>query len=202
MNSFKISLSIAALIVAIATSFETRAATLAFENFAPAGGLTNIPPSNSYVESGFRLTPFTAQSAVFDATAVGDMPGNLTDWFGFAEGNPITLQQISGAPFNLASLIMGPSTATVGSPTTVILAGTLANGGGAVTSTHPGLTTATLATLNWTNLESVLITATNDAGIDNLEVVAIPEPTALVVACSSCSLLAIRRTEFVRRWRR
>lgn len=180
----------------------SQAVTLGFENFASANGLTNIAPINPYVEAGFRLTPFSDQSAVFDAAVSTDMPGNLTDWFGFAEGNPITLEQLSGEPFNLVSLLLGPSTLASSPPITVILAGTVADGGGALTSTHPGLTTATLATLNWTNLESVLITATNDAGIDILEVVPVPEPASLFLAFCCCSPFVLRRSGFVRRCRR
>ena len=84
------------------------AATITFENFAPAGGLVNVNVVAPYTEAGFTLTPSSVQSAVFDSAAAVDFPGDTTDFFGFAEINLITLT--GPAPFILNSLLVGPIT--------------------------------------------------------------------------------------------
>ena len=102
---------------------------ITFENFAPPGGVVNVNPASPYSEAGFRLTPTNAGSAVFDAAAVFDMPGNTTDFFGFAEGNIITLTNVAGVPFNLSSLLLGPTTLAASPSVTITLVGNFAGGG-------------------------------------------------------------------------
>lgn len=141
----------------------SNATTLGFENFAPPGGLININPAMPYTESGYQLTPSSFESAVFDSGAGTTMPGNPTDWFGFAETNAITLTRIAGPPFDLIDFLTGPSTLASAPPIRVTLVGTRA-GGGTLNATFVGLTTATTETLNWTDLANVVITTTDDAG--------------------------------------
>src|SRR5262249_25019124 len=136
------------------------AQVIGFENVAPAGGIVNVSPTTPYNEAGFRLTPLNSSSAVFDSAAASTMNGNPSDWFGFAEGNTITLSSFPFQPFNLNSLLAGPSSIATAPPITMNLVGNLA-GGGTLNASFPALTTATLETLNWTNLSSVTISTTD-----------------------------------------
>jgi hypothetical protein len=58
-------------------------------------------------------------------------------------------------------------------------------GGGTLTDTRTGLTTATLVNLGWTNLASVQFATSSDAGLDNIvvnsAVSAVPEPASLTL---------------------
>jgi hypothetical protein len=152
---------------------------LTFEGVAPPGGGINVTPSAPFVESGFQLTPTTGESAVFDSGLIGDS----TSFFGFAAGNTITLTDTSAPTFSLNSLLLGPS--TLGSfKVDITLVGHI-SGGGTESQTFTGLTTATLETLNWTNLTSVVFTATSDSGLDNISLSdsasAAPEPASVTL---------------------
>jgi hypothetical protein len=159
---------------------------ITFENFAPPGGAVNVNPASPYSEAGFRLTPSNGNSAVFDAAAAVDMPGNTTDFFGFAEGNIITLTNVAGVPFNLSSLLLGRSTLAASPSVTITLVGNFA-GGGSLTSTFSLLTTATPVTLSgFNNLTSVVFSTTDDSGIDNINVTPVnvtpvPEPATMIL---------------------
>ena len=98
------------------------AATITFENVAPAGGLVNVNVVAPYTEGGFTLSPSGVQSAVFDSAAAVDFPGDATDFFGFAEINLITLT--APAPFILNSLLIGPTTASSTPAISMTLLGT------------------------------------------------------------------------------
>jgi hypothetical protein len=167
-----------------------QASLIDFEGFAPAGGLVNISPGSPYTENGFTLTPTNASSAVFDSAAANTMIGNNTDWFGFAESNTpiLTLTSGSGVPFTIHDLLIGPSTIASGTPISMRIVGNL-NGGGTVGATFNGLTTATNAFLNWSNLDSVVFFATDDAALDNIRVT--PEPATL--ALLGIGVLAVMR---------
>jgi hypothetical protein len=184
-----------ALATLIATTPVLRAAspaTLAFEGFAGPGGLVNVSPATPYSEAGYTLASANGSSAVFDATATSDMPGNATSWFGFAESNTITLRHSTGRPFDLIQLLLGPSTIAASSPMSVTLTGTTA-GGGSLSGTHFGLSTATLATPNWKNLTQIVFTASDDAGLDDITVALVPEPAAGLLAVFGAVALYRRR---------
>ena len=164
---------------------------LTFEGFAPAGGGVNVNPAVPYVESGFRLTPSNSLSAVFDSAAAVDFPGNSnSDFFGFIQGNIITLTGPS--PFQLVSVLLGPSS-LAGSPASITLVGNLF-GGGSLNTTFANLTTATPALLDWSNLSSVEFRTTADAAIDNvnLNVVAVGEPMSLLLLSSGIAGVVAR----------
>jgi hypothetical protein len=150
---------------------------LNFERFAPPGGLTNVNPSAPYREQGFTLTPSNADSAVFDAAAFYKFPGDNTSWFGFAADNPITLT--GPAPFDLDSMLIGPSTIGIGTISFAITGHVF--GGGTVTSTFLNLRTATEEVIGFRNLQDAVFFATSDTGIDNIAVAAaVPEPQMYV----------------------
>jgi len=162
-----------------------QAEVITFENFAPPGLLVNVNPASPYNEAGFRLTPTNGNSAVFDAAAAVDMPGNTTDFFGFAENNIITLNNVAGVPFNLSSLLLGRTTLAGGSSVSITLVGNFA-GGGSLTRTFSMLTTATAVTLpDFINLNSVVFSTTDDSGIDNINVTGnvtpVPEPATMIL---------------------
>jgi hypothetical protein len=172
-------LAFAALTVGFVSLPHDAAATIiGFEGVALPAFLENVNPAAPFTESGFTLTPSNGQSAVFDSAASADFPGDLTDWFGFEENNLITLT--GPAPFSLQSVLLGPSTIASAPLTTITMVGNL-NGGGTLVATFAGLTTATLETLNWSNLTSVVFRATDDSGMDNITLEAVPEPTSLVL---------------------
>ncbi len=154
---------------------------ITFENFAPPGSLVNVNPAMPYNEAGFRLTPTNDQSAVFDAAALVDMPGNTTDFFGFDGTNVITLTNVAGVPFSLSSLLLGPLSIAVNPSVSITLVGNFA-GGGSLTRTFSVLTTATpVALSDFTNLTNVVFRTTDDSGIDNINVTAVPEPTTMLL---------------------
>ena len=161
----------------LALGAQAQATTIGFEGFAPAAGLVNISPAVPYSESGFTFTPSNNQSAVFDSAAATDFPGDTTDFFGFQENNIITMTGPSA--FNLDSLLLGQNT-LAGGPTSITVVGNLA-AGGSINATFANLTTATLATLNWSGLSSVEFRGTDDSAIDDIHVAAVPEPASLLL---------------------
>jgi hypothetical protein len=167
-----------------------KADIITFEGAAPTGGVLNVSPATPYKEDGFTFTPSNSSSAVFDAGDLSKFPGDTTSWFGFADGNLITMT--GPAPFNLNSLLIGPSTIGIGTINETITADVF--GGGTLSATFSGLTTATLETLNWKNLTDVKFSVTSDAGMDNLSVSAgsIPEPGSLLLLGTVCAVLALR----------
>jgi len=168
-------------LVAMATPRLASAVVLGFENFAAAGSLVNVSPTTPYTESGFIITPTDTQSAVFDSAATSHMIGDPTDWFGFAETNhPSLMLTASTQTFNLQQLLIGPSTIASVPNISMTITGNVF-GGGSLNATFAGLTTATTETLNWSNLTSVVFTATDDAGLDNINVTPVPEPASIVL---------------------
>ena len=170
---------------------------LDFEGRASTGGLINVNPQAPYVESGFRFSTTNGQSAVFDSAASADMPGNLTDWFGFEELNTVTLAPIdSMKTFNLGSLLAGPSSIGTGSSASLVVTGTAADGG-TLFAAFTLQSAAAPVTLNWMQLVSVRFNSTDDVGIDNVALELIPEPSAcalsLIALGLSASFARVRR---------
>jgi PEP-CTERM motif-containing protein len=168
---------------------------LTFQNFAPAGGLANVSPTSPYMESGFTLTPSNANSAVFSSTdPTASFPGDSTDWFGFAAGNSITLT--GPIPFSLTSLLVGPSSLGSGTISFTIVGNVV--GGGTDMVTFGPLTTATLESVGFTNLQSAVFTTTSDTGIDNVSLTAAPEPASFFLMGTAALLTFGLRRKFVR----
>src|SRR4051794_23069578 len=114
-------------VVCLAGSFAINSdcATISFENYAPVGSLVNVSPESPYTEQGYTVTPANSNSAVFDAAAITQFPGDNSDWFGFAPGNTVTLT--GPVPFNLDTALVGPSTLT-SATATITITGTSVNG--------------------------------------------------------------------------
>jgi len=55
----------------------SKADVVTFEGLAPKGGAVNINPTLPYTEDGFTLTPSDTESAVFDAAAGSQFPGDI-----------------------------------------------------------------------------------------------------------------------------
>ena len=168
------------------------ATVLTFEGFAPAGGLVNVNPTAPYQEAGYTLTPLNSEAAVFDAGASSKFPGDNTSWFGFEGGNTITLT--GPVPFDLNSALLGPSTIGSGIINLTVVGHLF--GGGTVTVSFNGLTTATLEAINFTDLQSATLTSNSDAGMDNVSVTAVPEPSCAWLFGGGLIALA-----GLRRWR-
>ena len=149
------------------TASAAHAVVLSFENFAPAGDRIGINPSSPYDESGFRITPtINGASAVFDSAWTGlKMKGDSTDWFGFGGDNSLVLILTSppSGRFNLNSLLVGPDNLGNQLNVNVTISG-IQFGGGTLSSTFTGLTTAMHVTLNWTDLTSVGILSSSVPG--------------------------------------
>jgi hypothetical protein len=96
---------------------------------------------------------------------MADQTGRRVHWFSLANDRwwELTACEIRKL---FSSLLLGP-TDIGGLNATMTLVGNLV-GGGTLKATFPNLTAATLATLNWSNLSSVVIQATDDAALDDI----------------------------------
>lgn len=181
---------VAAFCIILVSASAAQAVTLTFENFAPAGGVVNINPTSPYTESGFTISVTNPLAAVVDSAAPPDMAGNLTDFFGFDTSNTATLT-FTGGTFDLASLLIGTYALGSPPPSDMVIVGMLA-GGGTLTATFTGLTTATAANLNWVGLQSVRFNNTSASspsagGLDDIVVT----PSAAVPEVESLTLLVL-----------
>lgn len=165
------------------------ATIVAFENFAPTGGLINVNPGMPYFESGFKIATTRIYSGVFDSGNIGKMPGNNTDFFGFESSNTPTLTTTTaGGRFDLQSVLIGPLTYSSNLIVDMTITGHIF-GGGTVSQSFTGITTATTASLSWTNLASVDFTTTDDAGLDEINVSVVPEPCGAILTLLALPLM-------------
>jgi len=179
------------LFMTICASGAMAGVVVQFEDFAPPGGLVNVAPETPYSEAGFTFMPDNADSAIFDAAEGAGFPGDPTSWFGFAAGNTITVT--GEGPFELDSILVGPSTLGSGT-TTVTFTGDIFGGGTPLTATFSDLETATLETFEWGGLADFTISATTDSAIDNVTSgTGTPEPASALLLLGTAGLLGTRR---------
>ena len=165
-------------------SLSASAATMTFEGFASPGTWSDA--TSGYLEAGFKVAG--SSLTIVDSGGAPDMVGNDSDYAMFdPHAKGITLTAVSGASFQLSDLMIGPSTHPLPVfPVTFTLQGTQV-GGGMLSASFSGLTTSTLATLNWQNLSSVKILASSNSimvGMDNINATIVPEPAGAVLALS------------------
>lgn len=162
-------------------------AVLRFEDVAtpgrtanPADNVLYVDPDSPYRESGYRIVTSVPRSGgVTDGTSTTNLVGEATDFLGFTADNSLTLTRDEGdGVFDLDALEAGPLKLEFFSypPADVTLTGTLSDGS-TVTQTFESLYIATRLVVGWKGLTSVLVTSTQYAGIDNVEVSAVPEPS-------------------------
>lgn len=193
---------------------DVAAATIDFEGYAPEGGATNVNPDSPYIEDGFTLVGTNSNSAVFDSDirptenmpSTPTMPGNETDWFGFAMDfamdNALVLSATSGGVFDLLALDAGAISFDGSSTTTTLTISGMRAGASGPTSTTGPLTTLTRVELNWTGLTSVAFSTSDDVGLDNIElsVAPVPLPAGLpLLAAGLGGLFALQRRKQARR---
>lgn len=180
-------IALATLILTIWASGAIAGTIVQFEGFAAPGGSLNVRPDEPFSEAGLTFTPSNPTSAVFDAANAVTFPGDPTSWFGFAAGNTITVT--ADAPFELDSILAGPS--TIGSGTTIVtFTGYFFGGGTPLSVSFYDLQTATLERFGWMDLLDFTIYATTDSAIDNVTTV-IPEPATAVLLSGAAGVLAI-----------
>jgi hypothetical protein len=203
MKTKSIAIALSCLLL---TASAAHAVVLSFENFAPAGSLIGVNPSSPYNESGFTIITKNSNSDVFDSAWTGlKMTGDPTDWFGLTANNFFALNLTSPpGRFNLDSLLVGPGVLP-NAPVPPILNVTFGGsqfGGGTLTSTFTGLTTATLVTLNWTDLTSFGIVDFNAAfvGVDDIDVDPVPEPSSICILFSGIIGIALLSTILIRHY--
>jgi hypothetical protein len=168
---------LAVFCLAGALAIPSQAAVITFEGYAPAGSALNVSPGTPYSEAGYTLTPANANSAVYDVANSNFLVGGTSSTFAFAGGNAITLT--GPASFDLDSLELGPLNFAAG-PIDITITGTVL-GGGTLSTTFTGLTTASLQVIGFDNLTSVVFTSTDAAGIDNISLTDTPEPGGMLL---------------------
>ena len=122
------------------------------------------------------------------------MYGNVSDWYAIHPGVDSTLTSNSG-PFDLLSVLVGPTTLTATIPMDMLIIGTLTDGT-QVSTNVTNLLSATITDLGWTGLSSVTFSSLFETGIDDIRVrvpVAAPEPNILLLSGLGLILLGISR---------
>ncbi|MEM1381296.1 MAG: PEP-CTERM sorting domain-containing protein [Pseudomonadota bacterium] len=183
---------------AVAASFGiANAVILDFEDFAAAGGLVNVNPLAPYFEDGFTVDVANGESAVFDSTAATDMLGNsASDFFGFSENNEVTIVRDGGGRFDLVSVLAGPTTLADDTDVTFTVVGVFDFVTSSFGASSFTVNTATLLPVVFSNIEALIIFASDDAAIDNVDLSPneVPVPAALpLFGAAAAGFAALRR---------
>lgn len=166
--------------------------------FAAAGQIVDfevpaqdqINPGFPYEEAGFRFSTTTADAAVFPAGSSASIDGgDQSGFFGFGESNAITIGAIDGSSFFLRSLVVGRTSIAQDAAIDVTINLFLMDG----TTSQLNLTNisdATTVDFGTSGISSVVVFATDDAGIDAVNFT-IPTPSTAAVL--GLGALAVRR---------
>lgn len=120
-------------------------------------------PASPYVESGFIFTASSASNAIFEPS-----PGFTSHYFTFdAPTTSLEFAEASGATFSLKSLDLGVGGSSGSANINIFLVGNLATGG-TLNASFNGVTSLLSPTLDWEGLTSVIISGSEDPGIDNI----------------------------------
>ncbi len=190
-------LAVTAVLAVGLAAAKTRAATIGFEGVAPAdpGFIQGVNP---YEEAGFRIRsgntpgPFPP-GGIFEPGALPLINTNGTATYSWLRGTDIVLETINLINFNLESIDFANTVED--RPTTIQVTGYFDGGGTNVLDINP-TDTYTSTDFNWNNLTRVELLAGADfnAGMDNIRVQAVPEPTGLALGgMVLLACLAIRR---------
>ncbi|NRA28669.1 MAG: PEP-CTERM sorting domain-containing protein [Parvularculaceae bacterium] len=187
----------------LAASFGiANAVILDFEGFAGIGGLVNVNPGAPYFEDGFVVIPDNEESAVFDADAGVDMPGNeFSSFLGFSENNQITIVEENGGRFDFFGALAGPNTIASDVPVQMTVIGVTDFATNTFAAVAFNLFEATSLPLIFTNIEALIIFASDDAALDNIDVraaAAVPVPGALpLFGAALAGFVAMRRRKSI-----
>ncbi len=99
---------------------------------------------------------------------------------------------VGGGSFDFISADIGIGEFALGSLTDITFLGTLA-GGGTLTTTFTSVSAVQNVVLNWTGVTSVTVSGSDDPGLDNVSVTAVPEPSSAIIAGLGLLGLAARR---------
>lgn len=124
-----------------------------------------------YVESGFVFTASDNDNGIVGAGAgftSSSGAGFTSSYFIFdAPMTTLEFAEVSGAPFSLKSLDLGVGSFSHSSSIDIFLVGNLATGG-TLNASFNGVTSLFSPTLDWGGLTSVILSATDVPGIDNI----------------------------------
>jgi hypothetical protein len=134
------------------------------------------------------VTATSADNAIPDAVG-SPFSSNYFTFQGISTTATIAL--LSGGAFTLESLDISLGEFSLSTSTDITFDGLLV-AGGTLNATFTNISSVQNVVLDWTGLESVTISGTDDPGIDN--VVVVPEPSsALLLGLGAMGFLAMRR---------
>jgi hypothetical protein len=193
--------SLAALLAIVFTASRASAQVIDFESIQ---GPTFLSIGPSYTEDGFTLTAGAGEPTAFARWGTGDpqYPGSTALFHQSNSGtSTITLTQVGGGPFDLASMQISELNTGTGQSVPLNFTGTKA-GGGTVTASFTldgnfGFQTFTFN--DFTNLTSVSwVQESQFHQFDLITVAPVPEPTTVLGFAALCG----GALGLVRRYRR
>jgi hypothetical protein len=175
-----------ASMLAVSLASKAEGAIISFDG-PPAIGTT------PRVFGDFTFTATNPLAAGVDVTAAVFGGGNGTNAFVFSAGNTVTVSYSGSGTFTLDNLDLGRA-ATAGSDPTFTITGA---GPGVFFGPYATLTTVPFGA-SFSNLTSLVITATQDAAFDNFDytinvAAAVPEPASAAFLGLGSLALVVRR---------
>lgn len=173
--------------------------TITFEGLVPAG--SQAVPVAPYTEGDFMITSPFPNNGIFSVAHPVNVSGFTSDflaWNNLDAPPQISLANVFGDPFSVSSLEIGYSDTNPGAGSTnLTIVGNLV-GGGTVSQTFTGVTSATLVNLTgFANLTSVdFFSSVGDTAIDNITVSAIPEPSSIAILSAVFAVGTLTRRRF------
>lgn len=155
--------------------FISNADALVF-TFGLEAGIDTIPVA-PYTESGFTVDATNEDNGIFSA-ALNPEYGFTSNFFAYnSPSTEATITEEFGASFSLSSIELGSFEFD---PAEITLTGYFSDLS-TDTLVFSNITTATVKTINWTDLTSVVITGDINIGFDNIVLNQVPEPSAFAL---------------------